>query len=113
MSLSRNARLSGAALLAAVLAAAAPAAAEPGFVDDLQRYDKKLWRKSDGWANGWEKNDTGWVARHITIAEGRMAIALTDDGASRPPFASGAYPSPSSFGYAPGRASCGVRGVQL
>src|SRR3546814_101161 len=99
MSLSRNARLSGAALLAAIVAATAPAAAEPGFVDDLQRYDKKLWRKSDGWANGWEKNDTGWVARHITIAGGRMAIALTDDGASRRRFASGEYQSRRFFGY--------------
>src|SRR3546814_9022426 len=86
--LARNAQLGCAALLAAALAATAPAAAEPDFVDDLQRYDKKLWRKSDGWAYGWEKNDTGWVDRHITIAGGRLAIALTDDGASRRRFAS-------------------------
>jgi len=100
MRLSRKNRLYGTALLAAAaLAAAATAAAEPGFVDDLQRYDKKLWRKSDGWANGWTKNDTGWVGRHIAIADGRMAITLSDAGASGRRFASGEYQSRRFFGY--------------
>src|SRR5690606_15224702 len=78
--------LAGATLIAASSAACADA---PAFVDRLHTHDKTLWRKSDGWANGWEKIDTGWVARHIAIAGGRMAITINDDGASGRRFASG------------------------
>jgi beta-glucanase (GH16 family) len=110
MTLTRNKRLGLAALLAAAaLAAAASAAADPGFVDDLQTHDKTLWRKSDGWANGWTKNDTGWVARNITLGNGRMAITLTDAGASGRRFASGEYQSRRFFGY--GRFEARIKAV--
>src|SRR3546814_4169199 len=62
-------------------------------------YDKTQWRKSDGWANSWSKNDTGWVGRHIAIAGGRMTITLTNTGASGRRFASGEYQSRRFFGY--------------
>src|SRR5690606_8582295 len=88
--------LAGATLIAASSAACADA---PAFVDRLHTHDKTLWRKSDGWANGWEKIDTGWVARHIAIAGGRMAITINDDGASGRRFASGEYQSRRFFGY--------------
>lgn len=99
MTLSRRFQIYGAALLVSAGCALAAAATEPGFVDDLQAYDKKLWRKSDGWANGWSKNDTGWVGRHIEIGDGRMAIRLDDSGASGRSYASGEYQSRRFFGY--------------
>lgn len=99
MILLRNNALRAGAFLAAVVFAAAAAAAESGFVDNLESHDRKLWRKSDGWANGWAKIDTGWVGRNISIAGGRMAITLTDAGASGRRFASGEYQSRGFFGY--------------
>jgi endo-1,3-1,4-beta-glycanase ExoK len=99
MMLSRKIRLYGIALLATAVGAVAAVAAESGFVDKLETYDKTFWRKSDGWANGWTKNDTGWVGRHIAIAGGRMSITLDDSGASGRSFASGEYQTHRFFGY--------------
>src|SRR3546814_20478981 len=80
-SLSRRNWLYGTALLlTASPATAATAAGGEAFVDELALYDKTQWRKSDGWANSWSKNDTGWVGRHIAIAGGRMTITLTNTG---------------------------------
>lgn len=86
------------ALLAAIAVAVA-SESNPSFVDPLTTHDKSLWRKSDGWANAWEKNDTGWVGRHIAIRDGRMMITLTDEGASGRGFASGEYQSRRFYGY--------------
>jgi len=99
MKFSKQTRLYGVALLATALGACAAEAADQGFVDRLQTYDKGLWRKSDGWANGWTKNDTGWVGRHIEVGGGRMAIRLDDSGASGRRYASGEYQSRRFFGY--------------
>src|SRR3546814_3848271 len=100
MFLSRRNWLYGTALLlTAALATAATAAGGEAFVDELALYDKTQWRKSDGWANSWSKNDTGWVGRHIAIAGGRMTITLTNTGASGRRFASGEYQSRRFFGY--------------
>lgn len=88
-----------AAVLAVLLGATAAIAGEAAFVDELESFDKARWRKSDGWANGWNKIDTGWVGRHIEIAGGRMAITLNDAGASGRRFASGEYQSRRFFGY--------------
>lgn len=99
MMLLRRTRLCGCLMLAATVIAAAAVAADAGFVDELESHDKTLWRKSDGWANDWNRIDTGWVGRHITFADGRMAITLTDDGASGRRFASGEYQSRRFFGY--------------
>src|SRR3546814_20086034 len=100
MFLSRRNWLYGTALLlTAALATAATAAGGEAFVDELALYDKTKWRKSDGWANSWSKNDTGWVGRHIAIAGGRMTITLTQTGASGRRFASGAYHSPRCIVY--------------
>src|SRR3546814_3969550 len=54
-------------LLTAALATAATAAGGEAVVDERALYEKTQWRKSDGWANSWSKNDTGWVGRHIAI----------------------------------------------
>src|SRR3546814_4357885 len=98
MFLSRRNWLYGTALLlTAALATAATAAGGEAFVDELALYDKTQWRKSDGWANSWSKNDTGWVGRHIAIAGGRMTITLTNTGASGRRFASGEYQSRRFF----------------
>ncbi|HMA13842.1 MAG: glycoside hydrolase family 16 protein [Bacteroidota bacterium] len=88
-----------AAILALALCAATAGAEEAAFVDNLERHDKTLWRKSDGWANGWSKIDTGWVGRHIALADGRMTITLDDSGASGRRYASGEYQSRRFFGY--------------
>ena len=88
-----------AAVVALTICVATAGAEEAGFVDHLERYEKALWRKSNGWANGWSKNDTGWVGRHVAVADGRMTITLDDTGASGRRYASGEYQSRRFFGY--------------
>jgi len=89
-------------LLAGVLALALPFAAPAAgqaFRDGLTVYDKAQWLKSDGWANGWEKNDTGWRGRNAVFTGGRLLLRLTDEGAAGRPFASGEYQSRRFYGY--------------
>ncbi|GAB4363736.1 MAG: beta-glucanase [Kiloniellaceae bacterium] len=81
------------------LIAAARAAEAPAFVDRLSLYDKALWLKSHGWANGWEKNDTGWLADHAAVTDGRLVLRLSDAGAAGRPYASGEYQTRGFFGY--------------
>lgn len=88
-----------AVVLVAALGAVTATADEAAFVDHLEIHDKKLWRKSDGWANDWANIDTGWVARQIAFVDGRMTITLDDSGASGRRFASGEYQSRRFFGY--------------
>ncbi len=74
-------------------------AAGQAFHDPLTGYDKTLWRKSHNWANGWEKNDTGWLAKNVVFSGGKMRISLTDEGASGRSYASGEYQSRRFYGY--------------
>lgn len=94
-------RTAGGVILATGLLAAVAGARDLGgaFVDNLTLFDKSMWRKSDGWANAWEKIDTGWVGRHVALKDGRMAITLDDSGASGRRFASGEYQSRHFYGY--------------
>lgn len=82
-----------------VLIATARAAEAPTFVDRLSTYDKTLWLKSHNWANGWEKNDTGWLADHAVVKDGRLLLRLSDAGAAGRPYASGEYQTHRFFGY--------------
>ena len=81
--------------LAAVAASDAPRA----FIDRLRTYDKGFWMKSHGWANGWARNDTGWLAGHAIVDDGRLHLRLTDQGASGRGTASGEYQTRAFFGY--------------
>lgn len=83
----------------ALFAGTAGEAAAPGFRDTLTGFDKARWLRSHNWANGWKKNNTGWLANNITFTDGRMKISLTDAGAAGRPYASGEYQSRSFFGY--------------
>ncbi len=82
-----------------VLIATARAAEAPAFVDRLSLYDKALWLKSHNWANGWKKNDTGWLADHAVVKDGRLLLRLSDAGAAGRPYASGDYQTHRFFGY--------------
>lgn len=92
---------SGLAILAglALLTVAARAVEAPAFVDRLSTYDKAFWRKSHNWANGWTKNDTGWLAEHASVEDGRLVLRLSDTRAAGRPYASGEYQSRAFFGY--------------
>jgi beta-glucanase (GH16 family) len=70
-----------------------------GFVDELQLYDKALWFKSDGWANGWKRNDTGWRAKNAELRDGRLHISLTDEPSAGRGHTSGEYQTRRVFGY--------------
>lgn len=85
----------GSALLGGALAFAAG----DGFVDDLRLHDKGLWFKSDGWANGWQRNDTGWRAQHAELHDGRLRLTLTDTPSSGRGHTSGEYQTRQTFGY--------------
>lgn len=92
--------LKTAALAAAsLLCLAAGQAAAPGFRDDLAAFDKAHWQRSHNWANGWEKNATGWLAGNISFDGDRMQVSLIDREVAGRPFASGEYQSRRNFGY--------------
>lgn len=84
--------------LSSLLAGAGEAAA-PGFRDDLDGWDKARWLKSHDWANGWEKNITGWLGQNVRFRDGRMLLRLTDSGAAGRPYSSGEYQTHGFFGY--------------
>ena len=92
---------SGLAILAglALLTVAARAVEAPAFVDRVSTDDKAFWRKSHNWANGWTKNDTGWLAEHASVEDGRLVLRLSDTRAAGRPYASGEYQSRAFFGY--------------
>jgi hypothetical protein len=85
--MNRSRRSSGklAPLFAAALGAATlvggglAVAGGDGFVDELRLYDKALWFKSDGWANGWQRNDTGWRANNAELHDGRLPTSSWSD----------------------------------
>ncbi len=83
----------------ALLGGALSFASGDGFVDELRLHDKTLWFKSDGWANGWKKNDTGWRAENLAIRDGRLRITLTNEPSSGRANASGEYQTQRFFGY--------------
>jgi licheninase len=91
------------AAFAAAASALAAATAPMPFVDRLRTYDKGFWRKSDGWANGWERNDTGWRAQNALVGDGRLVLRLSDTGSDRGAsgrrYASGEYQTNAFFGY--------------
>lgn len=94
----------------ALLLAGSAGAADPmAFRDPLDRFEPDRWLMSHGWANGWEKVQTGWLRQNLRLDDGRLRISLTDDEAAGRPFASGEYQTRSFFGY--GRFEARIKAV--
>ncbi len=84
----------------ALLLAGNTGAADPlAFRDPLDGFDRGRWLKSHGWANGWEKVQTGWLRQNLRLGDGRLQISLTHEEVAGRPFASGEYQTKSFFGY--------------
>jgi endo-1,3-1,4-beta-glycanase ExoK len=72
------------------------------FVDNLDRYNRTLWDKSDGWTNG-DPFNVGWRAANVNFASGQMSLMLDNAGCpatcSTRPYASGEYRTDKWYGY--------------
>ncbi|MCX5749984.1 MAG: family 16 glycosylhydrolase [Candidatus Saganbacteria bacterium] len=70
----------------------------PVIDDGLDRFDRDIWSKAHGWANGAPFNN-GWRSDHVAFENGRMVLTLDNTASSGKPYTSGEYRTKDFYGY--------------